>query len=124
MVRQKKQENKNLVTFFLTVILLTASSVIAGYSVHEEMELWQKAGLPPAAILRSATIVPAEFVGLDNRLGTITERKTASLMLVRANPLEDIRNASQIESVFLRGRYFNRDALDRLLQQTRELCKR
>lgn len=98
--------------------------IIAGYSVHEEMELWQEAGLPPAEILRSASIVPAEFLGLDNNIGTVSEGKTASLVLVRANPLEDIRNADKIEGVFLRGRYFSRADLDQLLQQTKELCKR
>jgi len=98
--------------------------IIAGYSVHEEMELWQEAGIPPAEILRSATLVPAEFVGLDNRLGTVREGKVASLVLVRANPLKDIRNANKIESVFLRGRYFSRDDLDQLLKETKDLCQR
>lgn len=97
--------------------------IIAGYSVHEEMVLWQKVGIPSADILRSATLVPARFLGLDDRLGTIAEGKTASFVLVQANPLKDIRNASKIESVFLRGRYFSRNDLDRLLKETREICK-
>lgn len=59
-----------------------------------------------------------------SRLGKVAEGKTASLVLVRANPLEDIHNASKIEGVFLRGRYFSRVDLDRLLKETRELCKR
>jgi imidazolonepropionase-like amidohydrolase len=88
------------------------------------MELWQEAGIPPAEILRSATLVPAEFVGLDDRLGTIAEGKVASLVLVRANPLKDIRNANKIDSVFLRGRYFSRDDLDQLLKETKDLCQR
>ncbi|NIO48182.1 MAG: amidohydrolase family protein [Candidatus Aminicenantes bacterium] len=98
--------------------------IIPGYSVHEEMILWQEAGIPPADVLRSATEVPARFVGLDSRLGTVAEGKTASLVLVSANPLEDIHNASKIEGVFLRGRYFSRADLDQLLKETRELCKR
>ena len=98
--------------------------IIAGYSVHEEMVSWQGAGIRPVDVLRSATVVPARFFGLDSRLGTITEGKTASLVLVRANPLDDIQNASEIEGVFLRGRYFDRDDLDRLLNETRELCSR
>jgi imidazolonepropionase-like amidohydrolase len=97
--------------------------IIAGFSVHEEMLLWQEAGIPPADVLRSATIVPARFLGLDNHLGTITESKTASLVLVRANPLEDVRNASRIEGVFLRGRYFDRAELDGLLHEAKELCR-
>jgi len=97
--------------------------VIPGYSVHEEIALWQDAGVPPTDVLRSATIVPARFVGLGHRLGTIAEGKTASMVLVRGNPLEDVRNAGKIEGVFLRGRYFNRDELDQLMQETKNLCK-
>ena len=59
-------------------------------------------------------------MGLGDRLGSVGEGKTASLVLVRANPLEDVRNAEQIEGVFLRGRYFGRDDLDRLLVGGRE----
>jgi imidazolonepropionase-like amidohydrolase len=95
--------------------------IIPGFSLHEEMLLWQEAGIPPADVLRSATLGPAKFVGLDNRLGSVTEGKTASLVLLRANPLEDIRNAGRIESVFLRGLYFSRTDLDRLLREAVEL---
>ena len=98
--------------------------IIAGFSLHEEMLLWQEAGIPAADVLRSATILPARFVDRDSRLGTVAEGKTASLVLTRANPLEDIRNANRIEGVFLRGRYFNRTDLDRLLQEVKERCRR
>ncbi|MBN2313318.1 MAG: amidohydrolase family protein [Sedimentisphaerales bacterium] len=102
---------------------LIVPGIIPGYSVHEEMVIWQQAGIPPADVLRSATIVPARFMGLDNRLGSIVEGKTASVVLVRANPLKDIRNAHQIESVFLRGYYLNLDKLNRLLNEAREMAK-
>jgi imidazolonepropionase-like amidohydrolase len=102
---------------------LLSPGVIAGYSVHEEMVLWQDAGISPAEILRSATIVPAKFMGIDNRLGTIAEGKTASLVLLRSNPLEDIRNASQIESVIYRGDYFSRARLDSLQMVVKIMCK-
>jgi imidazolonepropionase-like amidohydrolase len=97
--------------------------VIPGYSIHEEMVLWQEAGVPSSDILRSATTVSTRFLGLDHRLGRITEGNTASMVLVRENPLEDIKNAGKIEGVFLRGRFFNRNELDRLMQETRNLCK-
>ncbi|HAX71434.1 MAG TPA: amidohydrolase family protein [Anaerolineales bacterium] len=102
---------------------LMCPGLIPGYSVHEEMQIWQEAGIPPADILRSATLVPAQFMGLENRLGSIQEGKSASMILVRGNPLEDIRNAQQIESIFLRGKYFNREDLDQLLAEARELAK-
>jgi imidazolonepropionase-like amidohydrolase len=102
---------------------LSVPGVIPGSSVHEEMAIWQAAGIPAADVLRSATLVPAKFMGLGDRLGSLEEGKTASLLLLRANPLDDVRNAREIEGVFLRGRYFDRDELDRLLEEVRELAR-
>ena len=50
----------------------------------------------------------------------MSEGKTASLVLVRANPLEDIRNAQQIESLFLRGQYFSREDLGACSRKQRD----
>jgi hypothetical protein len=102
---------------------LMVPGVIPGYSVHEEMVIWQEAGILPADILRSATLVPARFVGLSDRLGSVAVGKTASMVLVRANPLEDIRNTQQIESVFQRGQHFSRADLDKLLDEARYLAQ-
>lgn len=102
---------------------LMLPGIIPGYSAHEEMVIWQEAGIPPADILRSATIVPVQLMGLGDRLGSIREGKTASMVLVRANPLEDIGNAQQIESVFLRGQYFSREDLDHLLVEAQGLAQ-
>lgn len=102
---------------------LATPGIIPGDSVHQEMTIWQEAGIPPADILRSATLTPARFMEKDDRLGTVAEGKIASLVLLRANPLEDIRNAESIEAVFLRGQYYSRDDLDRLLDEARELAR-
>jgi imidazolonepropionase-like amidohydrolase len=93
--------------------------VYAGISLHEEMRMFQEAGIPPVDVLRAATIVPAQFLGLDARLGSIAAGKTASMVLVRKDPLEDVRHAAEIEGVFLRGRYFDRAELDGLLASVR-----
>jgi imidazolonepropionase-like amidohydrolase len=102
---------------------LMVPGIIPGYAVHEEMQIWQEAGIPPADILRSATIIPAQFMGLGDRLGSISEGKTASMVLIRANPLQDINNAQKIESVFLRGQYFRREDLDHLLEEAKVLAQ-
>ena len=99
---------------------LVTPGIIPGEAVHQEMEIWQDAGIPPADVLRSATLVPARFMGLEDRLGTVAEGKTASLVLVKGNPLEDVRNARLIDGVFLRGKYYDRADLDRLLSEARE----
>jgi imidazolonepropionase-like amidohydrolase len=102
---------------------LSVPGIVPGYSVHEEMLIWQEGGIPAAEILRSATIVPVEFMGMEDRLGSIEKGKVASMVLVRGDPLQDIRNAQQIEGVFLGGEYFSRQDLDRLLAEARDLAR-
>jgi imidazolonepropionase-like amidohydrolase len=102
---------------------LIVPGIIPGFAVHEEMAIWQDAGIPPAEVLRSATLVPAQFMGLERRLGSISVGKAASMVLLRANPLQDVRNAQQIEGVFLRGDYMSRKDLDRLLGEAQELVR-
>lgn len=103
---------------------LSTPGSLPGFSVHDEMEIWQEAGIRPADILRSATLLPARFLGRDDDLGSIAEGKTASMVLVRANPLDDVRHARDIEGVFVRGTYYDRAALDRLLAEARRLAER
>jgi len=81
---------------------LVFPGVVPGYSLHEEMMLWQEAGVPAAQILRGATSTPARF-GVGDSLGPVKPGGLASLVLVRGNPLDNIRNAGQIEWVLLRG---------------------
>jgi imidazolonepropionase-like amidohydrolase len=102
---------------------LSVPGILPGFSVHEELAIWQEAGIPPADILRSATLVPVQFMNMQDRLGSIEEGKTASMILVRGNPLEDIRNAQKIEGVFLRGEYFNRQELDQMLREAKDLAQ-
>ncbi|MEW5825487.1 MAG: amidohydrolase family protein [Candidatus Bipolaricaulota bacterium] len=103
---------------------LSVPGILPGFSVHDEMEIWQDAGIPAPDVLRGATIVPTTWLGLGARLGSIEEGKAASMLLVRGNPLDDVRNARDVEGVFLRGQYFDRLALDQLLAEARELAQR
>lgn len=102
---------------------LMVPGIVPGFAVHDEMEIWQEAGIPAVDILRSATLIPANFMGLGDRLGSIREGKTASMILLRGNPLQDIRNAQQIEGVFLRGVYYDREALDRFLDEAKAMAQ-
>ena len=93
--------------------------VVPGFSLHDELILLVKAGLSPAEALRSATLDTAEFLGLQSSVGTVETGKLADLVLLDANPLEDIHNTQRISGVFLQGRYYNRQALDGLLQKAK-----
>jgi len=91
--------------------------VVPGFSLHDELLLLVKAGLTPADALRGATLDTAQFLGLQHLLGTVEKGKVADLVLLDANPLEDIRNTQKIRGVFMQGHYFDRQALDGLLQK-------
>jgi len=86
-----------------------------GFSLHDELALFVRAGLTPAEALRTATINPARFLGREKDLGTISKGKIADLVLLDANPLQDIRNTTRINAVVFNGRLFDRAALDRML---------
>jgi imidazolonepropionase-like amidohydrolase len=90
--------------------------IFPGFSLHQELVLFQRAGLTPMQALQTATLNPAKFMGRTADLGTIEKGKLADLVLLDANPLKDIANTQKIRGVVLAGRYFDRPALDRMLR--------
>ena len=89
--------------------------VFPGFSLHEELQRFVAAGFTPMEALQTATLNPAKFLGIDDRLGTIEKGKLADLVLLDANPLDDIRNTQKIAAVIVNGRYLSRADLDRML---------
>lgn len=84
----------------------------AGASLHDELALFVDAGLTPMQALQAATRNPARFLHVE--AGTIEVGKRADLVLLDANPLDDIRNTRRIYAVVLDGTLFNRARLDAL----------
>jgi imidazolonepropionase-like amidohydrolase len=78
-----------------------------------------KAGLTPAEALRAGTLEPARYLGLADSLGTIAAGKFAELVLLDANPLENIRNVARVQAVWRGGRYLDRPAIDAMLERMR-----
>ncbi len=97
--------------------------VFPGFSLHEELQLFVKAGFTPMEALQTATLNPAKYLGMQDRLGTIEKGKLADLVLLDANPLEDIANTQKIAAVFLNGRYFSRADLDKILEQVENAAR-
>jgi hypothetical protein len=89
--------------------------IFAGFSLHDELALLVRAGFTQGEALKTATYNPAKFLGMLDRLGTVEKGKMADLVLLDANPLEDIHNTQKIRAVILNGRYFDRAELDKLL---------
>ena len=118
---------------------------LPGFSLHRELESLVSAGLPPFAALWAATRSPAtflswggagrtEFARVDSEgirfetattveidFGRIAVGKRADMVLLGANPLDDIRNTTLIEGVILRGRWVQRDELDEILEHSAEV---
>jgi hypothetical protein len=79
-------------------------NVTPGFSLHQELEMLVESGMPPAAALRAATLQNATSIKQQNHLGTIAPGMLADIVLLTANPLEDIRHTRRIELVIRGGR--------------------
>lgn len=86
-----------------------------GFSLHDELELLVQAGLTPAEALQTATLNPAVYLNLSGSLGTIEKGKTADLVLLEANPIENIGNTRKIFAVVANGRYLPKEELQKML---------
>lgn len=86
-----------------------------GFGAHDELLELVTAGLTPLEALRAATTVPAEYLGMADQLGTIKPGAFADLVLIERNPLDDVAHTQAIAAVVLRGKLFDRAALDELL---------
>jgi hypothetical protein len=100
-------------------ILAGCDAMIAGFCVHDELSTMVAGGMTPAAALQTATVNPARYLGREMTLGTIAAGRLAGLVLLDANPLQDIANVRRIRAVFTAGRLLDRSALDQLLSQAR-----
>jgi len=78
--------------------------IVPGAALHEELALLVKAGLSPYQALRAGTSDAARFLGRETEFGTIAPGQRGDLLLLDANPLENVANASRPVSVIVRGR--------------------
>ena len=111
---------------------ILAAGGVAGVGSHGQLqglgyhwELWalQSGGLSEHDALRAATALGASAIGLDGDLGSIAAGKLADLVVLDANPLDDIRNTSRIRYVMKNGRLYDGDTLDEAWPRERPLRK-
>jgi cytosine/adenosine deaminase-related metal-dependent hydrolase len=88
-----------------------------GFTLHDELDALARAGLPPVAVLRAATLTPAQFFRAEANIGTLEAGKLADIVLLDANPLTDIQNARRINTVISKGRVYDRATLDAMLRR-------
>ncbi len=95
----------------ITLLPGTDGSGPLGWTLQVELEFFAEAGIPPIDILRFATQASAETVGAGNDLGTLEVGKLADIVLLDANPLEDIKNTQAIWRVIKGGFVFDPEEL-------------
>ena len=96
--------------------------VFPGFSLHDELEWLVKSGFTPLQALQSATFRPALFMSKMDKYGVVELERVADLVLLDANPLDDIRNTRKIFGVVVGGKYYSRPDLDMILQQVEKLA--
>ena len=99
-----------------------AHSELQGLGYHWEMWAFEMGGMTPVEVLRAATIDGARIVGVDQDLGSIEVGKLADMVILDANPLENIRNTETIDRVVQNGRLFDGDTLDQIWPEARPLA--
>lgn len=100
--------------------------LLYGWTLHRELQNLVDAGLSPYAALEAATRNPAEWLGELDEAGTVAVGKRADLLLLEADPLEDVANAERRAGVMLRGRWLPeeelRATLDRIAPRFRSVA--
>jgi imidazolonepropionase-like amidohydrolase len=87
---------------------------IPGIALHQEFDELEKAGLSPLRVLQMTTLRAAEFLGKTSSLGTVEAGKSAELVLLDANPIENVQNLHKIYAVVRAGSYYSAAELDAL----------
>jgi ankyrin repeat protein len=98
-------------------------SIFPGFGLHDELVLLVQAGLSPMQALQTATYNAAKCLGKLDSMGTIEQGKIADLVLLDANPLQDISNTRRITTVVVGGRVFDKTALQKMLIQVEAQVK-
>ncbi|NZA25582.1 amidohydrolase family protein [Luteimonas sp. SJ-92] len=95
--------------------IVAGTDSLAGYSLHHELELYARAGIPAAEVLRIATLTPAEAMGSTADLGAIAPGRYADMLLIDGDPIRDVGDLRRIDAVFKGGDRYDPAELERAL---------
>jgi imidazolonepropionase-like amidohydrolase/Tol biopolymer transport system component len=90
-----------------TLVSIGAHGQQAGIGPHWEMWSFVRGGMTPVAALRAGTIVPAKSLGMAKDIGSLEVGKLADLVVLDADPSENIRNSERVSKVMLGGRLYD-----------------
>jgi imidazolonepropionase-like amidohydrolase len=94
--------------------------VVPGFSLHDELELYVRAGLTSLEALQTATLNPAIYLHKEKELGTVTKGKLADLVILEKNPLLNIKNTKSINAVIMNGHLIDKNHINQFLEQLKE----
>jgi hypothetical protein len=97
------------------VTIIPGTDALAGYALHHELELYARAGIVPAEVLRMATWTSALVMGVNKDRGVITPGKLADMILVDGDPTKNIRDINNITTVIKGGKVYDPTAIEKAL---------
>jgi len=97
------------------VTMIPGTDALAGYTLHHELELYARAGIAPAEVLRMATWTPALVMGVDKDRGVIAPGKLADMILVDGDPTKNIWDINNITTVIKGGKVYDPVAIEKAL---------
>jgi hypothetical protein len=97
------------------VTIIPGTDALAGYMLHHELELYTRAGIPPAEVLRMATWTPSLVMGVDKDRGIIAPGKLADMILVDGDPTKNIQDINKITMVIKGGKVYDPAAIEKAL---------
>jgi imidazolonepropionase-like amidohydrolase len=97
------------------------SYIYPGFALHEELEIYQKAGLTPLEALQTSVINGPKYFGLSDKYGSVTEGKIADLLILNSNPIEDIKATRDIDQLIKKTKVYDKAQLDNMLQDVKNL---
>jgi imidazolonepropionase-like amidohydrolase len=101
------------------VTLMPGTDAFAGYSLHRELELYVRAGIPAAEVLRMATLTPAQVVGLAGQRGVIAPGKQADMILVDGDPTRNIADIRHVWRTIKAGQVYDPSAMEEAMGMSR-----
>jgi Amidohydrolase family len=97
------------------VTIIPGTDALAGYTLHHELELYARAGIPPSEVLRMATWTPALVMGVNKDRGVIAPGKLADMILVDGDPTKNIQDINKITTVIKGGKVYDPAAIEKAL---------
>jgi imidazolonepropionase-like amidohydrolase len=97
------------------VTIIPGTDALPGYMLHHELELYARAGIPAAEVLRMATLTSAEVMGVNKDHGVIGPGKLADMILIDGDPTKDMRDIRKISTVIRGGKIYDPVAIEKAL---------